>query len=306
MIRRLATLVCVAACLAAALPVGVPKQESAEAQLEHAAHCRARMRGKRGEDREQMRERAVEAYRAVHVHFPRALPQRAEASFREGELRRAGGDADEARAAFEDAAQHGAGTEFRARAWIEVGHIYRRSKRLVDAIEAYERVLLDDEVAPAHRDRALLWRARLQARLGRAKEARAGWERVARDGFDPFDRLEAFDAWALHLIEADDLEGAGGVLGLCSELLADRLAEETRTGERLRRVHARMPSIARLKAAVEARRKLREREREQNGSASRGPRCRSASPPIVATARAAPPGRPRATATIACQLPMLR
>ncbi len=333
MIRRLATIACVAACLVAATPAGVPKQADAAAQLEHAAHCRSLLRGKRGEEREAFRERAVEAYRAVHVHFPRALAQRAEASFREGELRRAGGDADEARAAFEAAAQHGAGTEFRARAWIEVGHLYRRSKRYVDALASYERVLLDEESAPTHRDRALLWRARLQARLGRGKEARASWERVARDGFDPFDRLEAFDAWALNLIAVDDLEGAAGVLGLCSELLAERLAEETRTGERLRRAHARMPSIARLEAAVEARRKLREREREQGGSAirvpDRGPDrggaslslrwsptsraaasalplSRPAPSPPLAGARAAPCAPPRTVASRARQLPMLR
>jgi len=238
----------------------VPKCETARAQLEYAAKRKKALRGTRGKEREAARERAVEAYRAVHYHYSRELAARAEAAFRAGELLRAGRQTEQARKSFEDAAKLGADTEFRARGWLEVGHGYRRAHRLVDALGAYEKVALDVKAAPQHRDGALLWKARLQSRLGRGSEARATWEGVARKGFDPFDRLNAFDAWALHLIERDDLEGAAGVLGLCSELLGERLAEATRNGERLRRTHARMRSISRLKSALEARRKLRESE----------------------------------------------
>ena len=262
MIRWL-TLVCALACLAWSLPRGVPKCEDAAAQLEYAGKRKLELRGARGEERDAARERAVEAYRAVHYHFPRELLARAEAAFREGELRRAGGDVDAAREAFENAASLGAGSEFRARGRLELGHLFRRTHRWIDALKAYELVALDEDAAPRHRDRALLWRARLQARLGREREARASWERVARDGFDSFDRIEAFDAWALHLVERGDLEGAAGVLGLCGELLAERLEERTRHGERLRRMHARMRSVERLKSAIEARRKLREAEESE-------------------------------------------
>lgn len=264
---RWMTLLCALACLAWSVPRGVPKCEDARAQLEYAGKRKLELRGTRGEARDAARERAVEAYRALHYHFPRELLARAEAAFREGELRRAGGDVDAAREAFENAAALGAGSEFRARGRLELGHLYRRTHRFIDALKAYELVALDEEAAPRHRDRALLWRARLQARLGREREARASWESVARDGFDSFDRLEAFDAWALHLIERGDLEGAAGVLGLCSELLAERLAEQTRHGERLRRVHTRMRSIERLKSAIEARRKLREAEEAEETEA---------------------------------------
>lgn len=260
---------CALACLAWSATSGVPKCEDARAQLEYASKRKLELRGARGEERAAARERAVEAYRAVHYHFPRELLARAEAAFREGELRRAGGDVDEAREAFESAAALGAGSEFRARGRLELGHLYRRSNRWIDALNAYELVALDEDAAPRHRDRAWLWRARLQARLGREREACAGWEHVAREGFDSFDRLEAFDEWALHLVERGDLEGAAGVIGLCGELLAERLAEQTRQGDRLRRVHARMRSVERLKAAIEARRKLREAEEEERARETR-------------------------------------
>lgn len=273
---RIVVLLCALACLATAFPTGVPKCEDARAQIEYAGKRKLELRGARGEKRVAARASAVEAYRAVHYHFPRELEARAEAAFREGELQRAGGHTDEAREAFANAAGLGAGTEFRARGRLELGHLYRRTHRWVDALSAYEQVVADEDAAPRHRDRASLWRARLQARLGRDREARASWERVARDGFDSFDRLEAFDAWALHLIERGDLEGAAGVLGLCGELLAERLAEETRHGERLRRTHARMPSVGRLKAAIDARRKLREAEEAERAKDARNASTRSA------------------------------
>jgi len=57
------------------------------------------------------------------------------------------------------------------------------------------------------------------------------------------------------------------VLALCGELLSERLLEETRTGDRWRKVHAKMRAVPRLKSAVEARRKLR---REPARMPSRG------------------------------------
>jgi len=277
---RLIVMLCALACPAWTAPLGVPKCTDAAAQLEYAGKRKLELRGARGEARAAARERAVEAYRAVHYHFPRELHVRAEAAFREGELQRAGGHVDEAREAFENAASLGTGTEFRARGRLELGHLYRRAHRLVDALGAYELVAMDEDAAPRHRDRALLWRARLQARLGRGQEARVSWERVARDGFDCFDRLEAFDAWALHLIGRGDLEGAAGVLGLCGELLAERLDERTRRGERLRRTHARMKSIERLKTAIEARRKLREAEEAERKKSGSGRRLEPACVPL--------------------------
>lgn len=261
--RCTATILCVALCVAFAVPRGVPRCEDARAQIEYAAKRKLELRGKKDQERKDARMRAVEAYRAVHRYHPRALAERAEASFRAGELLRAGRLPNEARECFEEATRLGKGTEFRARAWLEIGHGYRRGYRLVDALAAYQRVAIDEEAAPRHRDAAMLWRARLHARLDRDREACAAWEHVAREGFDPFDRLEAFDEWALHLIDEGDLEGATGVLNLCDELMAQRLAEETRTGRRLRRTKARMRAYPRLEAAIEARRKLREAEGEE-------------------------------------------
>ncbi len=248
--------------------VEVPRQESARAQLEYAARRKRELHGRGGEARRRARAEAVAAYRAVGVHFPRDRTLRAEAAFRAGELLRAGGAAVEALEEFRAARRLGERTEFEARAGMEIGHLHRRKRRHLEALVAYERILADGDSAHRQRDRASYWAGRVHEELGRPGDARRCYERVARRGADPVDRIRAFDAWASSLIDRSDLEGAAGVLELCRSSLRDVALEETALGERVREALERMRSVGRLAREVEER--LRRRAEEDSAGAGKG------------------------------------
>ena len=236
----------------------VERKDSARAQLEHAVRRKRELRGRTGTARSRARNTAVAAYRAVRTYFPAEGSLGAEASFRAGELLRAGGFERAAVLEFEQARKLGAGTAFRARGGLELGHLHRRADRLQKALAAYEGVIAMGRAERQHRDRATHWAGRVHEELGRPADARRCWERVARNGEDPVSRIAAFDAWAHSLVAGRDLEGAAGVLELCRAELEDVALEETRLGLRVRSALERMSSVNRLKRAIESR--LRKRE----------------------------------------------
>ena len=248
--------------------VEVPRKESARAQLEYAARRKRELHGRGGEARRRARAQAVAAYRAVRVHFPRERTLGAEATFRAGELLRAGGAAVEALEEFTAARRLGERTEFEARAGLEIGHLHRRGRRHMEALTAYERILADGDSGNRHRDRASYWAGRVHEELERPGDARRCYERVARRGADPVDRIRAFDAWTSSLIDQSDLEGAAGVLELCRSSLRDVALEETALGERVREALERMRSVGRLAREVEER--LRRRLEEDSAGAGDG------------------------------------
>lgn len=218
----------------------VPRQATAEAQLQFAAAARRAMRGTDGAARETARATAVRAYRAVREFYGDRAPACAEAAFRAGELLRAADDTAGASAEFEIARARGEGTPFRARAGLEIGHLQRRALKLTEALAAYEGVSADTAAAQAQRDDAWLWMGRVYADLGRAEEAARAWERVATSAQDPLDRVRAFDFLALARLAAGDADGAATVLARCRDALSDVAQEETQTGERVRNALQRM------------------------------------------------------------------
>ena len=243
--------------LAVRLAPGVPRQDTARAQLDHATTTKRGLRGRRGESRERARMDAVAAYRAVRQYFPRDRALSAEASFRAGELLRSGRSHASALAEFEHARVLGKDTVFRARAGLEIGHIHRRAGRTMNALTSYEAVQAQGGEFAEQRHQATYWAGRSHARLGRPGDARRCFERAAREGVYALDRVRAFDAWADALIEIGDLEGAAGVLGLCRSELHDQALEESELGLRLRAALEGMRSVGRLARAVEDRRKRR-------------------------------------------------
>ena len=150
----------------------------------------------------------------------------------------------------------------------------------MEALAAYERVMGREDADRGYRDQATHWAGRVHDKLGRPADARRLWERVAREGVDPLDRIRAFDQWALSLLEAEDLEGAAGVLELCRSALRDVSLEETRLGTRVRAALERMRSSDRLVRAIRA----RHRHRSESDGRSRFP------PAWVARPRVAAPG----------------
>ena len=236
---------------------GVERLATATLQLEHARGLKVAMRGTEGAAREEARRAAVAAYRAVRTHHPTARSVAAEAAYRAGELLRAGGQADGALDEFQEARDRGAGTAYRARASLEIGHLHRRARRTEPALDAYLGVAMDTTTCPCRRDEALLWAGRVWADGGRDADARRVFQRVAEEGEDPLDRVRAYDELGLLHLERGDPEAAAGVLDVCRLALSEVALERTRTGERVRDAMARMRVVDALQRVARARERAR-------------------------------------------------
>jgi len=228
----------------------VPRMADAEAQLGHARRLKREMASKEGAEFAFWRKLAVEAYQAVRVFHPEARASCVEAAFRAGEILRAGGDDEAAIEEFRWSAEHGEGSDFRARARLEIGHIQRRAGRWREALEAYLDVTSDAKASDARREDAWLWAGNAWCALDRADDARLAWERVAEKGTDPLARVQAFDELAMQLLSRDDLEGAAGMLDRCARALTPRALEETELGERVRNALLRMRVVEELPRAI--------------------------------------------------------
>jgi tetratricopeptide (TPR) repeat protein len=231
----------------------LPKLESAEAELARAAGLKLALRGTSDGARQAARDAAVRAYRAVREHFPGDAPACAEAAFRAGELLRAAEDVAGARSEFVLARERGAGTPFRVRAMLELGHVERRARNHADALSAYESVIAEADAPRRARDDASLWLGRVYLELDRTADARRAWQRVADGGEDPLDRVRAYDYLAAVRVTEGDLDGAAEILKSCRSALADVAAEETALGERVRTALLAMRATEELERAIAAR-----------------------------------------------------
>lgn len=247
---------------------GVPRLSSAREQLGYATRSKRALRGTSGERRVQARSAAVEAYRAVRQYFPAERALGAEGAFRAAELLRSARQQRAAQEEFRQAWLLGRGTRIGARAGLEMGHMDRRRLRLNDALSSYEAV---EGLGPDYaeeRDLAAYWAGRVHERLERGADARRCYERAARGGVDPVQRVRAFEAWIDALIDERELEGAAGVLALCRDSLREAAREESTLGARVRAALEAMRSPARLAREVE-RRRGEGPERDGSGGACR-------------------------------------
>ena len=227
----------------------VPRLETPAAQLAHARRLKRNLEGAQPEERTFWRKLAVEAYQAVRL-FHGDGAAAAEASFRAGELLRAGGEEERALSEFQNAELLGTGTEFRSRARLEIGHLHRKNARPREALDAYLRVTADAAGESFRRDDAWYWAGVVWRAEEQLDDARSAWRRVAEHGIDPLDRVLAFDALALSYLELGDLEAAAGVLNECLTALSERALEETSEGERVRNALLRMRVVDELQRAI--------------------------------------------------------
>jgi tetratricopeptide (TPR) repeat protein len=212
----------------------VPRLQDAAQQLAHARAKKQELRGLEGPAKERAREAAVDAYRAVREHHPRARAAVAEAAFRAGELLRAAERLDEARLEFAVAAHEAEESAFRARARLELGHLARRAGDHGEALAQYLATLSDPEACGHERDEALFWTGRVHAAEEDEAEARRAWEQVAEEALDPVMRVRAFDELGLAWLRRGDAPAAAGEWNRCLRALADDAREETETGARVR------------------------------------------------------------------------
>jgi tetratricopeptide (TPR) repeat protein len=223
----------------------VPRQKTAAAQLRYAAEQRFARRASKGGLRH-----AIAAYRAVRRYFPGERAIAAEGAFRAGEMLRALGETEAARAEFLAAEDIGCATPFRARARLEIGHLDRRAGRLASALDAFLAVTADCDAERRWRDEAALWTGRVYAELSRTDDARRWWRQVAESGGDDLARIRAFDAWAASYAETGDVEAAAGVLAACHRAFGSVAAEETERGSRVRRALESMGCLRRMRDEI--------------------------------------------------------
>jgi tetratricopeptide (TPR) repeat protein len=229
----------------------VPRMEDAAAQLGHARRLKRQMWGKEGEDLDFWRALAVEAYQAVRLFHPGARQSCVEAAFRAGEILRAGAASARALEEFRWALRNGEGSDFRARAGLEIGHLHRRAKRWREALQSYMDVAADPGAEHVRREDAWLWAGAAWQALGREEEARRAWRRIADDGRNPLARVRAYDELGLLLLGKGDLEGAAGVLDQCLRALSQYALEETEMGERVRNALLRMRVVEQLQREID-------------------------------------------------------
>jgi len=238
----------------------VPRLASAEAQLAHARRLKRRLGAQEGEAEARWRVATVAAYRAVRFYHPDDASVAIEAGFRAGELLRAGGDDAGALAEFRWVAAQPSAEALGARARMEVGHIERRRECWADALAAYLDVGADASAPAARREDAWCWAGVAWKALGRIEEARAAWQRIRERGTDALARIRAYDELGVLALDAEDPEGAAGLLHECLERLAERALEESEEGARVRNALLRMRIVDELPRAI-ARRKDSSAER---------------------------------------------
>jgi tetratricopeptide (TPR) repeat protein len=198
------------------------------------------MRGLRGKALEVARRGAFRALRDVSRRFEGSASISAEAAFRAGELARAGGWRNDAREAFESAVEKGADTPFQGRGLLELGHLERRASNPARALAHYEAALLAPAAAGVLQDSAALWRGRMQLEMGRVKEARASWWRVASHGLNPLHRIRAHALIAASWSDEGNPERACAVLQACHVACEHEAAEISDLGTRVRRALVRL------------------------------------------------------------------
>lgn len=240
----------------------VPRMGSAGAQLAHARRLKRELNGREGDELVFWRRLAVEGYQAVRAFHPEEQALGAEAAFRAGELLRAGGQEVDALEEFAWCKRHGAGTEFKARAGLEIGHLHRRNGRWKESREAYLDVAADAGAQASRREDAWLWLGVVWREQGRPDEARSAWLRVAREGSDDLLRIQAYDELACSALAQEDPEGAAGWLDECLARLSPRALEETQDGERVRNALLRMRIVDELPRALA----LRNRSSAERGT----------------------------------------
>jgi tetratricopeptide (TPR) repeat protein len=238
----------------------VPVLSTAEAQLAHARRLKRRPGALEGEAEARWRATTVAAYRAVRLYHPEDVALAIEAGFRAGELLRAGGDDAGALAEFRWVAAQPSAEAFGSRARMEAGHIERRRECWADALAAYLDVGADASAPAARREEAWCWAGIAWKAQGRIEEARAAWQRIRERGTDALARIRAYDELGVLALEAQDPEGAAGLLHECVERLAERALEESEEGARVRNALLRMRVVDELPRAI-ARRKDSSTER---------------------------------------------
>lgn len=226
----------------------------AEKALESARAKKAKLEGARGTQLERQRARAVAAYRSVARRYPDSGPIAAEASFRAGELLRAGGDDAAAIEELQRAIETPRAGDFRPRARYELAHILRRTEQFEAALEHFARVETDRAASDHQRDLASLWKAKTFLEMGNDRQAERTLRVLIARADDPVDRVRAYDELIVLLANSGRLAAAVGHFAAVKRTSLRVSLERTERGDRVRAALERMRCLAVMQRSIAARR----------------------------------------------------
>ncbi|TAH36812.1 MAG: hypothetical protein EYC70_07435 [Planctomycetota bacterium] len=239
-------------CTLAALQAGeVPKQPTAAAQLNYAKKVKSESRGTEGAERVAALQRALEAYAAVPRYWPDGGTLLAEAAFRRGEIHRGLGQAGAARGAFQEALDHGQGTDFVPRALLEIGHLHRREREMDAAVQAYQRVQALPGVNLRYLNDSREWTGKVQLDLAQWEAAASSFAAWAANAEGPVEVVRAADLEAKAWIGKGDLVRAENRIRAVQAQMEALASEPTKEAEELRSALERMKSPELLRKARE-------------------------------------------------------
>ena len=252
--NKTAAIVIIAAILAAlqgtalGLAGDVPREADARSQYAVAALLQKKIRGKKGEERQQAREEAAAAYEAVARYFPEEAPLAGRALYRAGQLYEHLKDREKGVRCLKQVLGMRAEDRTKAKAHNLLGHIYRRARNYTDAIKEYEVLIQDHPKVSSQVAEALVWLGKCKARMGDHKGARDAWQ----------DRLKRFpdrtglvigslDLIACSLFREGKVEEARKTLIQCQERFQEAARDTGPQGQRIRKALERMKIVKLLK-----------------------------------------------------------
>lgn len=238
--------------LLGSLVLGAAAQEpasDAKAAIAAAAKVQQEARGKRGEERTAILERAVTAFDQAAKDFAGDKVASQEALYRGAGILRGLGRNEEARERYERAVELGAVKANTARSMLELGHLARRRSDVAGAKGWYERVASEFATLLPYRDDALLWLGKLFRDQGNQAAARERWQPVAEGGESASDRIQAFDLIARSWLAQNDAKQATAVIAACDEAFRELATEDHAEGRRIAGALERMRSRAVLEKA---------------------------------------------------------
>jgi len=222
----------------------------AQGALEKAKAKKALLAGARGSHAASLRRLAVKAFRAVAKRYPSSGEVAAEASFRAGELLRAGGDEREALNEFLRAADTARGGSFVPRALLEAAHVERRAEHFDKALELYARTMSAREADAHARDLAALWSAKTRLEMGDLDEAERELRALVVRVRDPIDRLRSYDELILILARSGRIAAAVGHFAEAKRSVSFESREQTARGERVRNTLENMRALDVMRKAI--------------------------------------------------------
>lgn len=228
-----------------------PLASPVELAFEHALRLQRVARRRSGAEQREELVAAARAFSALRAEFPADADWVARAGLRAALLWRQLGEGERAQAELESLCSFETPPAWRARGWLERGHVERRARRWRSALDAYLRAASVASAPARTREDASLWAARMHDELGDRDAARRLFQWLSERSCDVFQRIRAFDEWALGYVRDDDLAAAAGVLERARAATREIAFEATPRGERVLLALARMRVIAALEASVE-------------------------------------------------------